>query len=84
MSPSELRLGDVGDRPLPREMRVDWAYPDRPAIQTEAIVHPQQIATFSFKVKAVAPGTFRLRLRPVVDGVTWLDDEGVFVDILVS
>ena len=82
-SPSEVRLGEVGARPLPPEMRVDWLAPDRPAAQTEAVVDERQLATFTFKVAGAVPGTFRLRLRPVVDGVKWLDDDGVFVDITV-
>jgi hypothetical protein len=82
-TPSEIRLGEVGARPIPAEMRVDWPLPNRPAIQREAIVYEDTVATFSFKVAAVAPGTFRLQLRPVVDGVAWLEDEGVYVDIVV-
>ena len=83
-SPSEIRLGEVGPRPLPPEMRVDWLYWDRPARQSELVVLPQQLATFSFKVAGAAPGTYQLNVRPVVDGVTWLEDEGVYVDITVE
>ena len=82
-SPSEIRLGEVGERPLPPEMRLHWFAPNRPAAQSESIVDERQLATFTFKVAGAVPGTFRLRLRPVVDGVKWLDDEGVFVDITV-
>lgn len=82
-SPSELRLGEVGPRPLPPAMRLDWFSPDRPAVQTESIVTEYRLATFTFKVAGTAPGTYRLRVRPVVDGVKWLDDEGVYVDITV-
>jgi hypothetical protein len=82
-SPSELRLGEVGARPLPPEMRVDWFHWDRPARQTELVVRPYQLATFTFRVAGVAPGAYRLEVRPVVDGVAWLEDEGVYVDITV-
>ena len=81
--PSEIRLGEVGPRPLPPAMRVDWLTPDRPAAQSESVVHERQLATFTFKVAGDAPGTYRLRVQPVVDGVKWLADEGVFVDITV-
>lgn len=81
--PSEIRLGEVGTRPLPPAMRLDWLTPDRPAAQSEDVVHERQLATFTFKVAGDAPGTYRLRLQPVVDGVKWLADEGVFVDITV-
>lgn len=82
-TPAEIRLGEVGPRPLPTEMRVDWPLPNRPAIQAEAVVEVHQVATFTFKVQGVAPGIYRLMLQPVVDGVAWLEDEGVFVDIQV-
>jgi hypothetical protein len=82
-SPSELRLGEVGPRPLPPEMRVDWFHWDRPARQTEFVVAPYQLATFTFKVAGAAPGIYRLNVRPVVDGVAWLEDEGVYIDITV-
>jgi hypothetical protein len=82
-SPSELRLGEVGPRPLPPAMRLDWLMPDRPAFQSEDVVDERQLATFTFKVAGAAPGTYRLRVRPVVDGVKWLSDEGVYVDITV-
>jgi hypothetical protein len=81
--PSEIRLGEVGPRPLPPAMRVDWLTPDRLAAQSEAVVYERELATFTFKVAGDAPGTFRLRVQPVVDGVKWLADEGVFVDITV-
>jgi hypothetical protein len=80
---AEIRLGEIGPRPLPPEMRLEWPYPNRPAVQDERIVHEQQLVTFTFQVKGEAPGTYRLRLRPVVDGIAWLEDEGVFVDITV-
>jgi hypothetical protein len=65
-------------------MRVGWWSWDRPARQSELVVHPQQLATFSFKVAGAAPGVYRLNVRPVVDGVAWLEDDGVFVDITVE
>jgi len=82
-TPAEIRLGVDGGEPLPPRMRVDWLLWDRPTRQTEEIVREGGLATFSFEVKGVAPGTFRLRLRPVVDGVKWLEDDQVRVDITV-
>jgi hypothetical protein len=82
-SPSEVRLGEIGPRPLPPQMRDDWFNWDRPARQTELVVRPYQLATFTFSVVGAAPGSYRLNLRPVVDGVAWLEDDGVFVDITV-
>ena len=91
MTFDEIRLLDAGSWFDPvftgtkvPAMRVDWPYWNRPAIQSEPIVRPQQLATFTFKVAGAAPGTYRLNLRPVVDGVVWLEDEGVYVDIRVE
>lgn len=80
-TPAEIRLGEVGPRPLPTDMKVDWPLPNRPAVQAERVVEVDQVATFTFKVLGVARGVYRLMVQPVVDGVTWLEDEGVFVDI---
>ncbi|MBI2773465.1 MAG: hypothetical protein HYX56_03105, partial [Chloroflexi bacterium] len=47
-------------------------------------VGPGQIGWFSFQVKAPAtPGTYRLAVRGVIDGTTWLEDSGVFFTIVV-
>lgn len=80
---AEVRLGEVGPDPLPPSMRVNWPYWDRPARQLEAAVDEHGLATFVFEVRGAIPGVFRLNLRPVVDGVTWLEDDNVHVDIAV-
>lgn len=82
-TPSEIRLGIVGDPGFDPSMAAEWPYPERPAIQSRPVVRPGEVASFSFDVRGTRPGTFRLRLRPVVDGVAWLDDEGVYVDVEV-
>ena len=81
---SEARLGYVGNNSQfdPR-MAIDWPNPQRPAAQTEAVVAPGQPATFTFKVRGVVAGTFRIDVRPVVDGVAWLPDQGVYVEVTV-
>jgi hypothetical protein len=83
--PSEVRLGVVGEDRRFHEigMADDWLTPTRPARQTEVTVKRGETATFTFGVRGVRPGVFELRLRPVVDGVTWLNDEGVFVRVEV-
>ena len=65
-------------------MAVSWLSPDRPAAQTEARVSPGTVGTFTFSVRApTTPGTYRIPLRPVVDGRTWMEDQGVYL-LLVS
>ena len=64
---------------------VGWASPDRPAIQNEPSVAPGAIATFTFQMRApAAPGTYLIHLRPVIDGTTWMEDQGVFLVIEVT
>ena len=66
-------------------LAVGWPDPTRPAAQTEASVPPGATGTFTFKVRAPqTPSTYVLSMRPVIDGTTWLDDEGLFVAVTVS
>ena len=80
----QATLGINGDDRTLAPYGVSWPSPDRPAIQNESIVAPGQNATFSFAMRGPStPGTYQLHLRPVVDGVTWMEDEGVFMFITV-
>jgi hypothetical protein len=84
-SATEVRLG------IPRDDRIYstsvtpavWLLPTRPAAQSEAIVPPGGIATFVFPVGGARAGGYRIPLRPVIDGLVWLEDQGMFVDITV-
>lgn len=61
-------------------MGVNWLSADRVATTQEAIVAPGGIGTFIFSVRApTVPGEYRIPLRPVIDGVQWLPDQGVFL-----
>ncbi|MDE3103119.1 MAG: hypothetical protein KGJ98_12895 [Chloroflexota bacterium] len=61
-----------------------WPAYNRPAIQPATYVGPGQVAWFQFTIQAPqTPGAYRLAVRPVVDGVTWLEDYGVFVYVTV-
>jgi hypothetical protein len=62
-----------------------WPSADRVAIQSEPTVAPGATGTFAFRVRApLSPGTYALQLRPVVDGVTWLEREGESIVTLVT
>ena len=82
---TEARIGVVGDdRTLARlGLGASWPIPDRPAVQSEDSVAPGQVATFAFSVAGVRLGTYPLRLRPVIDGLTWMEDQGIFLQITV-
>jgi hypothetical protein len=80
----QVNLGIADDASAWSSFASTWPTADRVAIQTESSVSPGQTVTFTFQVRApVKPGTYVLRLRPVVDGAMWLDDQGVFVKITV-
>jgi hypothetical protein len=69
-------LGGDGQRGSPA---TGWPRFDRVAIQPASYVGPGQIAWFQFTVQAPStPGTYRLGIRPVIEGAAWLEDYGVF------
>jgi uncharacterized protein YkwD len=80
----EARLGINLDDSTWASLGVNWVYTNRVAAQTEATVATGQTGTFTFQVKAPAtPGVYSIHLRPVIDGTTWMEDEGVFLIITV-
>lgn len=83
---TEARLGVVADSTVFSQLGFasDWLLPSRPAAQYQQNVAPSETAIFNFKVRAAQRGSWVIRLRPVVDGVTWLDDEGVLVVVTVQ
>jgi hypothetical protein len=53
-------------------------------VQSESVVAPGTTGTFTFQIRAPStPGTYAIHLRPVIDGVTWLEDYGVFLYVTV-
>ena len=56
-----------------------WPRYDRIAVQPASYVGPGQVAWFQFTIQApTTPGVYRLYLRPVIEGATWMEDYGVF------
>jgi hypothetical protein len=77
----EANLGLNGDDRSPYALGMDagWLWEDRLATTTAAVVQPGDIAEFRFSVRApMTRGVYRLNLRPVIDGTTWMEDQGVF------
>ena len=78
----QVNLGVAGDSTAPADagMAVGWLNANRVATTVEAAVAPNAIGTFTFTIRApAAPGSYRLPLHPIVEGVQHLEDEGVFV-----
>jgi len=62
-----------------------WPRYDRVAVQPHEFVGPGQVAWFQFTVQAPAvPGTYRLAIRPLIEGATWMEDYGVFWYVTVK
>ncbi|TMD59353.1 MAG: hypothetical protein E6I87_09580 [Chloroflexi bacterium] len=82
---TEVHLAVAGDDLSWAAYGINWLFGNRPATQNETTVAPGQLGTFTFTLTFPAtPGAFRLPLRLVVDGLTWLEDEGVFVLVTVT
>jgi len=61
-----------------------WLSGNRIATATTSYVGPGQTGWFEFQIHAPStPGTYRLDVRGVVDGATWLEDAGVYWTITV-
>lgn len=82
---AEARLGVVDDdrRLFDLGLALDWPRPDRIAAQTEEIVELGDVGTFKVGLRGSVTGRHHVRVRPVVDGVAWMDDEGAYFDIIV-
>lgn len=69
-------LGGDGQRGSPS---TGWPRYDRVAVQPAAYVGPGQVAWFQFTIEAPRlPGSYRLYLRPLIEGATWMEDFGVY------
>src|SRR5213594_3643494 len=78
----QVNLGVTGDSTALADagMAVGWLNANRVATTVEASVAPSAIGTFTFTLRAPAmPGSYRLPLHPILEGVQHLEDEGVFV-----
>jgi hypothetical protein len=81
----EARLAMNQDNAQWAALGVNWMSANRVAAQIEATVTPGALATFTFQVRAPStPGLYAIHLRPVIDAVTWMEDQGVFLYITVT
>jgi hypothetical protein len=62
-----------------------WPRYNRVAAQPADYVGPGQVAWFQFTIQAPqAPGTYKLYIRPLIEGATWMEDYGVFWQVTVK
>src|SRR5438876_3753224 len=61
-----------------------WPRFNRIALQPAPYVGPGQVAWFQFNLQAPSlPGTYRLYVRPLIEGTAWLEDIGVIWQVVV-
>jgi uncharacterized protein YkwD len=66
------------------ELAADWLSANRLTSTTTDYVGPGEVGWFQFQVRAPATaGEYHLAVRGVVDGVGWLEDDGIFFTIHV-
>jgi hypothetical protein len=83
-SGSEASLAFVGSNAnFDPKMAVNWPQPGKPAVQSEAVVAPNEVGTFTFKVKGVTAGSYRIDVRPMVVAVGPMRDQGVYTVVTV-
>jgi hypothetical protein len=77
--PGQDRASQLGGDGTAGSPNTGWPRYNRLAAQPSAYVGPGQVAWFQFAVKAPStPGTYRIALRPLVEGGQWMEDFGVF------
>ena len=70
-----------GDR---SELAVEWLSANRLASTTTNYVGPGEVGWFKFMLRApAANGDYRLSVQGLVEGVSWLEDDGIFFTIHV-
>jgi hypothetical protein len=74
-------LGGNGELGSPQ---TGWPRFNRVATQPSDYVGPGQVAWFQFTIQAPdRPGFYRLYIRPLVEGATWMEDAGVYWQVTV-
>ena len=77
--PGQDRATPLGGDGAAGSPATGWPRYNRVAVQPAPWVGPNQVAWFQFSVIAPQiPGTYRLSIRPLVEGAQWMEDYGVF------
>jgi hypothetical protein len=77
--PGQDQMSPLGGDGTAGSLATGWPRYNRIALQPAAYVGPGQVAWFQFTIQApLTPGYYRLYLRPLIEGATWLEDFGVF------
>ena len=83
--PGQDRMSPLGGDGQLGSPNTGWPRYNRIAAQPAAYVGPGQVAWFKFTIQApTTPGTYRLYLRPLIEGAQWMEDYGVYWVVTVK
>ena len=83
--PGQDRASPLGGDGTQGSPATGWPRFNRVAVQPASYVGPGQVAWFQFTVIAPSiPGTYRLSIRPLIEGAQWMEDYGVFWYVTVA
>jgi hypothetical protein len=83
--PGQDRATSLGGDGTHGSPATGWPRYNRVAAQPASWVGPNQVAWFQFTVTAPQiPGTYRLSIRPLIEGAQWMEDYGVFWYVSVA
>ena len=83
--PGQDKATPLGGNGMLGSPATGWPHYNRIAVQPSQYVGPGQVAWFQFTIQAPsAPGTYRLYLRPLIEGAQWMEDYGVFWVVTVK
>ncbi len=85
--PNPLRLGTSHENDRASDFyHESWISPNRACTLDQPEVPPGSVGTFTFKIQVpsnYSPGVYREYFQPVVDGITWMKDIGIYWEIEV-
>ncbi len=84
-TPGQDRASALGGDGTNGSPATGWPRFNRVAAQPAPWVGPSQIAWFQFTIQApTTPGSYRLYIRPLVEGAVWMEDFGVYWQVTVK
>lgn len=84
-SPGQDKVSLLGGDGTNGSPATGWPRYNRVAAQPAPYVGPNQVSWFQFTIQAPqAPGTYKLYIRPLVEGAQWMEDFGVFWQVTVK
>jgi len=84
-SPGQDRASPLGGDGTNGSPATGWPRFNRVAAQPAQWVGPNQVSWFQFAIQApITAGSYRLYIRPVIEGAAWMEDVGVYWQVTVK